>query len=140
VCLFEGTVISVGRGTDKPFQQWGNPLLAGRSADTFTPMSTMGASKPPYEGKTCYGRIATPTDVNAAEQGILVGYLMDMYSKYPDKDKFFTPFFEKLAGTKNLRLQIINGTSALGIKKSWAPGIKAYKQVRKKYLLYKDFE
>ena len=140
LCLFEGTVISVGRGTDKPFQQWGHPALSVKAADSFRPASTVGATKPPYEGQTCYGRIATPAQIAEAGNGLQIGYLIEMYDKYPDKEQFFNAFFEKLAGTTALRQQIISGMSAADIKASWAPGLTAFKKLRKKYLLYRDFE
>lgn len=138
ICLFEGTVVSVGRGTDKPFQQWGHPLV--KAQDSFRPASTIGATKPPYEGQTCYGLIATNADIEDAAGSLQVSYLIEMYRKYPDKDKFFNSFFEKLAGTPTLRQQIISGMSAENIKASWQPALTAFSATRKKYLLYKDFE
>jgi uncharacterized protein YbbC (DUF1343 family) len=140
LCLFEGTVISVGRGTDKPFQQWGHPSLEGKMPDSFRPASTVGATKPPYEGQTCYGHIAGSKDIANAGHALQIDYLLEMYNSYPEKDEFFNSFFEKLAGTSQLRQQIISGMPAADIKASWAPGLQAFRQIRKKYLLYRDFQ
>ncbi len=140
LCLFEGTVISVGRGTDKPFRQWGHPALAGKAADSFRPAATVGATKPPYEGQACYGGIATDAQVAAASRGLQLWPLIQMYQSFGNKAAFFNPFFEKLAGTAALREQIIAGKSEEAIKASWAADLKWYKAIRRKYLLYKDFE
>ncbi|MEO6833507.1 MAG: DUF1343 domain-containing protein, partial [Chitinophagaceae bacterium] len=138
LCLFEGTVISVGRGTDKPFEQWGNPEIPAKGMDEFMPMSRVGATSPPFEGKICYGRIATISDVQKAKKGIQLDYLLEMYARYPDKEKFFNSFFEKLAGTKLLRQQIIFGMKADAIRNSWKPGLDNFKKIRSKYLLYAE--
>lgn len=138
LCFFEGTNISVGRGTSKPFRQWGAPELKGLMADSFRPVSTPGATKPPFEGQACFGRIATPAMVKDSRRSIQIGYLIEMYNHYPDKEKFFNSFFEKLAGTRSLREQIRKGTSVDEIRASWEPGLRAFRAVRAKYLLYKD--
>ena len=144
LCLFEGTVISVGRGTDKPFEQWGHPALAGQDLESFRPVSTVGATKPPFEGTTCYGFKAGPGEVEAVrdhgENGIMVGILAEMYTRFPQKDKFFNSFFEKLAGTPALRKQIIAGMPIASIKASWEPELGAFRATRSKYLLYPDFK
>jgi uncharacterized protein YbbC (DUF1343 family) len=142
VCLFEGTTASVGRGTDKPFQQWGHPALAGVYSDSFIPVSTVGANKPPFEGQTCYGRIATVEDVRAASQGIQIGWLVEMYQKYPDTAKFWSSgsFITLLMGSSKIYHQLKKNMTAAEIKASWQPELSAYKAKRKKYLLYKDFE
>lgn len=136
VCFFEGTVVSLGRGTDKPFMQWGHPAFKNQSDYSFTPKSTTGASKPPLEGEECFGKLLTGTK----GPGIDVSHLLLAYQWFPEKDKFFTAFFEKLAGTSELRRQVITGLSAEEIRKSWKPGLEAFKEIRKKYLLYPDFE
>ena len=136
LCLFEGTVISVGRGTDAPFQQIGAPDKA-YGHDTFTPQSIEGgAKKPMYEGLTCYG-----TDLRKLypETGYKLSYILDMYKRSPQKDKFFNAFFSKLAGNEILQEQIKKGISENEIKKTWEPELKKYKEIRKKYLLYEDF-
>jgi uncharacterized protein YbbC (DUF1343 family) len=135
ICLFEGTVISLGRGTEMPFQILGNPELKDMPFQ-FTPVSIKGVSNnPPQENKLCFG-----IDLRNAptRRSIDLRYLLDFYKAYPDKEKFFIPYFEKLAGTKALRQQIKNGLSEDEIKKSWAPDLEKYKVMRKKYLLYAD--
>lgn len=135
LCFFEGTVVSVGRGTDAPFEQWGNPAFKGVCTYSFTPQSTTGASKPMFEGEACYGeKLTTRPDK------IDLRWLIKAYNLYPEKEKFFNSFFEKLAGTDMLRKQIKAGMSADAIKASWQKDINAFKQIRGKYLLYKDFE
>lgn len=136
LCLFEGTVISVGRGTDKPFEQWGNPEIPAKGMDSFRPKSRVGATNPPFEGKTCYGHIATAKDIAEAKKGMQLNYLLDMYQRYPDKEKFFNSFFEKLAGTRVLRQQIISGMNEVAIRESWQAGLNKFKKIRGKYLLY----
>jgi uncharacterized protein YbbC (DUF1343 family) len=140
LCLFEGTVISVGRGTDKPFEQWGHPALEGKKPDSFRPASTVGATKPPFEGQMCFGHIAGSKEVGEAAQALQIDYLLEMYNAYPEKETFFNSFFEKLAGTAALRQQITRGMSAADIKESWRPGLQAFQEIRKKYLLYRDFQ
>lgn len=138
LCWFEGTVISVGRGTDRPFEQWGSPEIPKQGMNEFMPKSRVGATKPPYEGRMCYGHIATENDIADAKRGIQLEYLMDMYQRYPDKEKFFNSFFEKLAGTRALRQQIIDGMDAQSIRESWKPGLDQFRKIRKKYLLYPE--
>jgi uncharacterized protein YbbC (DUF1343 family) len=135
ICLFEGTQISLGRGTEMPFQVLGNPNLLNMPFE-FKPVSIKGVStSPPQENKLCRG-----IDLRAAptKREIDLSYLLDFYRAYPDKEKFFIPYFEKLAGTKALRKQIIDGLSAAEIKKSWAADLEKYSVMRKKYLLYPD--
>lgn len=137
LCLFEGTVVSLGRGTDKPFRQWGHPDFSGKVPDSFRPVSTPGATHPPHEGKTCYGRILTDDDVQAAREALQIKWLLEAYACYGKGGGFFTSFFEKLAGTRQLRQQIIEGLSENEIRRSWEPGLARFREVRKKYLLYK---
>jgi uncharacterized protein YbbC (DUF1343 family) len=143
ICFFEGTVVSLGRGTDKPFQQWGHPAFKGKSDYSFTPISTTGASKPPLEGKECYGElVATHPDkaYKMIDGKVNLSWLIKAYQWYPEKDKFFIDYFSKLAGTKELRKQIEKGMTAEDIAASWQKDVSAFKNIRKKYLLYKDFE
>ena len=143
LCFFEGTVISVGRGTDKPFQQWGHPDFKGKSDYYFIPKSTAGASKPMYEGQKCYGVFITDDAAFAFKKmnsRLNLEWLIQAYKWYPDKKKFFNNFFEKLAGTNVLREMIENGMSAAEIHAAWQKDIAAFQKIRKKYLLYKDFE
>lgn len=140
--LFEGTVVSVGRGTDKPFQVIGNPKYKGGSF-SFTPRSIPGASKtPPFKGVICQGYdLSQFGDVYIRNsKKIYLFWLKDFYDKYPSKKKFFNDFFDKLAGTDVLRKQIIAGESEEKIRAGWQQGIKKFKVIRKKYLLYEDFE
>jgi uncharacterized protein YbbC (DUF1343 family) len=133
ICLFEGTVISLGRGTPFPFQVLGNPELKNMPF-TFTPVTIKGVSvKPPHENKVCYG-----IDLRAEkpERKINLNYLFTMYNAYPDKDKFFIPYFDILAGTPVLKQQIKDGLTEEQIRASWEPKLGQYKEMRKKYLLY----
>ena len=142
LCLFEGTVVSVGRGTSRPFLQFGCPGLEGTYRYTFTPESGPGAKHPQYEGKVCYGEMVgdTPEEVLKNTGGKLtLKWLIAAYNGYGDKDQFFTAFFLKLAGTARLEEQIKSGDSEATIKATWQEDLAAFKKVRKKYLLYKDF-
>lgn len=143
LCFFEGTVISVGRGTDKPFQQWGHPDLARKYSHFFIPKTVQGATQPLYENRKCYGeKLESPlVKKTVASHDVLnLSYLLDAYKAYPVKEKFFNDFFEKLAGTAKLRQQIQRGMDEAAIRQSWQADIFAFKKIRKKYLLYKDFE
>lgn len=133
ICLFEGTVISLGRGTPFPFQVLGNPELKNMPF-TFTPVTIKGvAVKPPHENKLCYG-IDLRTE--KPEKRINLSYLITMYNAYPDKEKFFIPYFDILAGTSALKQQIKDGLTDEQIRASWEPKLGEYKEMRKKYLLY----
>ncbi len=133
ICFFEGTVISVGRGTPTPFQILGNPELKSM-AFQFMPVSIKGVSiKPPQENKLCYGVDLRSVTV---PKRIDLHYLIDFYKAYPDKEKFFIPYFEKLAGTAALRQQIKDGLTEEQIRESWRSELDGYKKMRKKYLLY----
>lgn len=135
LCLFEGTTISVGRGTSKPFQIIGAPdSCLGKFS--FTPQSTLGAAKNPmYEGKVCYG-----IDLSNSIQTFTLKYLIDFYKNSNNKDTFFNNFFPKLIGNNTLAQQIKNGENEATISSSWNTDLKNYKIMRKKYLLYQDFE
>jgi uncharacterized protein YbbC (DUF1343 family) len=142
LCFFEGTPISVGRGTSQPFTQYGAPQLEGRYSYSFKPVSGQGASQPMYEGKSCFGeQLGINADsILAATNGKLqLKWLIDAYRNYPDKEKFFTPFFAKLAGTGQLEADVKKGWSAAEISKQWKKPIAAFMRIRKKYLLYPDF-
>ncbi len=142
-CFFEGTVLSEGRGTPKPFQYIGHPRLP-QNLFSFTPQSIEGAANPKLKGQKCYGwdLSGDPADIRKEINGTLqIEYLLEAYRLYPQKDSFFLKgFFDKLAGSAQLYDQIRAGLSAEEIRTSWEPGIIAFKQIRKKYLLYKDFE
>lgn len=131
--LFEGTVISVGRGTDKPFQVIGHPDMKLLRYQ-FTPRSTDGAKNPPYENKTCYGLDLSKITL---EPRLWLNILTDMYAAYPDKSNFFNKsFFDKLAGTSVLREQIQKEVTIEGMQQTWEEDLQAYKKMREKYLLY----
>ncbi|MEI8202898.1 MAG: DUF1343 domain-containing protein [Bacteroidota bacterium] len=139
--LFEGTVISVGRGTNNPFQLIGIPHLKQYDT-TFTPKSIAGALKPPFQDTLCYGYDLSDfgnTFIKNRRQ-LYLYWLIELFKTSINKKNFFNPYFDKLAGTKSLKKQIISGLSEEEIYKSWASGIEQFKKIRKKYLLYPDFE
>ncbi len=139
LCLFEGTNVSQGRGTKFPFQVLGSPLLKGKYEFSFTPKSIAGMSKnPPLENQVCYGidfRNVEEQKLKNAKQ-LDIKLLLDFYQAYPEKEKFFTPFFNKLAGNDILMQQIKAGKTEGEIRASWKTDLDAYKVMRKKYLLY----
>lgn len=141
LCLFEGTVMSVGRGTDTPYQVVGHPKLKN-AAFTFTPSPRFGAKSPLYNGQVCYGHdLHDFADLYIRDyKGIYLFWLMGCYKDMPDKENFFNSYFEKLAGTATLRKQIQDGVTEDKIRASWLPGINSFKAIRSKYLLYDDFE
>lgn len=146
LCLFEGTVISQGRGTYFPFQVLGNPKLAGKYKFSFTPVGIAGMSESPlHQNEKCYGLDLRKYDAKSfVKTGRLnLQWLIEMYKAYPEKDKFFDHTlnkrmnnFNRLAGTESLKQQIIAGKTEQEIRNSWEPGLSQYKLARKKYLLY----
>jgi uncharacterized protein YbbC (DUF1343 family) len=142
LCFFEGTDVSIGRGTDHPFQVLGKPGMK-KGNYTFVPKSIPGkAAKPLYEGQACKGydlREFGEQYMSSAGQ-LYIFWLIELYQLSEKKDSFFIPFFDTLAGTDKLRLQIINNVSEEDIRKSWQSDLDDYKAKRKKYLLYDDFE
>jgi uncharacterized protein YbbC (DUF1343 family) len=142
LCLFEGTIVSVGRGTEYPFQVIGHPDFKAGSF-VFTPKSIPGlATKPQYEGVLCYGQNLTSyaESMKKLPKQLHLSWLSEYYRFLKSKDSFFNNYFEKLAGTAKLRQQIEEGWSEDQIRETWQPGLKEFKQIRKKYLLYPDFE
>jgi len=140
LCLFEGTVVSVGRGTNNPFKVYGHPELKNESY-SFTPKPIKGVSEdPPLKGKLCYGKDVSSYAQNIHNKGRLeLVWLLDTYKKLHTKTNFFTSYFDKLTGDSALREQIIAGKNEKEIRKSWQPGIADFMKIRKKYLLYPDF-
>jgi uncharacterized protein YbbC (DUF1343 family) len=143
-CFFEGTVLSEGRGTNKPFQVFGHPSLP-KTLYSFTPNPNEGAKSSKLYGQVCYGWNVggTPEQVlTNVNNRIQLKWLMEAYTLFPKKDSFFLKnnFFNKLAGNDKLMQQIKAGTSETDIRKSWEPALSSFKKVRKKYLLYEDFE
>ncbi len=139
ICYFEGTDISVGRGTDYPFQMIGSPYVTVRNF-SFRPESKPGAKNPPHLNQVCFGFDLRRANTSKGE--INLSYLLKTYAAFADTSKYFLPtgFFDKLAGTGELRKQIIAGKTEAEIKASWKNDLDEYKKKRKKYLLYKDFE
>jgi uncharacterized protein YbbC (DUF1343 family) len=142
-CLFEGTVLSEGRGTPKPFEYFGHPSLP-KTLFSFTPQSMEGAKEPKQKNMICYGwnLSGTPLQVlKAVGNKIQLKWIIQAYKLFPGKDKFFlkTNSFNRLSGNDVLMQQIIDGVSESEIRKSWEPALSNYKTIRKKYLLYKDF-
>lgn len=142
LCLFEGTDVSVGRGTDYPFQIIGHPeFLLG--SYIFTPRSIPGkATHPKHEGVYCNGQnlIGYAKEMKTMPAQINLTWLIGYYDALKDKTIFFNNYFEKLAGTASLRKQIEAGLSEKQIRESWQPKLNEFKTIRKKYLLYPDFE
>ncbi len=146
LCLFEGTIISQGRGTYFPFTVLGNPDLKGKYTFSFTPLGIKGMSETPlHQNKACYGldlRTYNTENLRKSRQ-LNLKWLMEMYQSYPYKEKFFDftqskqmGNFDKLAGNTLLKQQIIEQVSEQEIRKSWEPGLSQFKELRKKYLLY----
>lgn len=141
LCLFEGSVVSVGRGTDKPFQILGHPdFLIGSYA--FIPKSLPGARFPKYEGIRCLGQNLSgfAQHVCKKERKLNLSWLINYYNFLKDKTDFFNTYFDTLAGNSKLRQQIINGLTEEEIRASWQEELTHFKTTRKKYLLYPDFE
>jgi uncharacterized protein YbbC (DUF1343 family) len=137
LCLFEGTPLSVGRGTDFPFKVIGHPYFKDNSKYpfSFTPKSNGGKIKPLLEGQICYGLDFSEFDTENIS-GINLDWLIDVYNDYNPKNNFFKPVFQKLAGNNVLQKQIEDGKTAKEIKQSWKKDLDEFKALRKKYLLY----
>jgi uncharacterized protein YbbC (DUF1343 family) len=132
LCLFEGTTISIGRGTDYPFQHFGAPYL--KSNYSFMPKSGEGSKYPKHEDIVCFG-----TDLRFQDNyltTINLNWIIEAYKQCPEKEEFFNNFFDKLAGTDKLRKQIIAGKTAKEIKATWQEGLTSFKKLRRNYLIY----
>ena len=149
-CFFEGTVLSEGRGTEKPFQYFGHPALP-QNMFSFTPVSKDGAKNPKLENRVCYGWNLSEKyeEAISSTPRIHINYLIEAYRLFPEKENFFIKpkkdnpapqdyFFNKLAGNAQLMKQLMSGSSETEIRKSWEPGQNKFKAIRKKYLLYED--
>ena len=139
-CFFEGTVLSEGRGTDKPFQIFGHPALP-KNLYAFTPQPNAGSKNSKCFYLLCYGWNLSGTIkevLKKADCKINLQYLLNAYQLFPGKDSFFLKnnFFNKLAGNSVLMQQVQQGKSASDIRKSWEPGLTDFKKIRQKYLLY----
>ena len=138
LCYFEATPVSLGRGTDLPFQVYGHPDMKGYDF-SFTPRSVPGAKNPPQRGKLCHGvNLSTLSEEETARKGIDLSYLIDAYQNLKMGDKFFTPFFEKLVGVDYVRAMIEEGRNADEIKARWQDDVTRFKAQRKPYLLYEE--
>jgi uncharacterized protein YbbC (DUF1343 family) len=139
LCFFEGTQLSIGRGTDKQFQVLGHPDLA-IGEYTFTPQPNPGAKYPKLQGKECRGYDLTTLSEEEirAKARLDLSYLIQMYNAFPKKSDFFleNKWIDKLAGGPDLRVQIMAGQSEEEIRKSWEPGLMKFNSIREKYLLY----
>ena len=132
LCLFEGTNVSIGRGTAQQFQIYGSPFLPNINY-SFTPKPNFGAKDPVHNGKDCFGEdLSMIPKVNQLE----LKWLIKAYQETADRTKFFNSFFTKLAGTKKLQQQIEAGISELEIRESWKNGLEEFKKTRAKYLIY----
>lgn len=142
-CIFEGTVLSEGRGTEKPFEIFGHPSFP-KTLFSFTPKPTEGAKDPKLKNQLCYGwnlfgSLKLVTDqINSRIQ---LKWLINAYKLFPDKEHFFLEKgFNRLAGNDVLIKQLKENKSESLIRESWEPGLKNFRMVRKKYLMYKDFD
>ena len=139
-CFFEGTVLSEGRGTPKPFQYIGHPSMP-KNMFSFTPKATAAAPNPKLKDKVCYGfnLSGTPEQVlKKVDNKVQISYLIDAYKAFPDKENFFNKGIDRLAGTDELAKQIKEGKSEAEIRKSWEPKLGEFKKIRKQYLLYAE--
>lgn len=138
ICYFEGTPISLGRGTDWPFQIYGSPEMKNHTFE-FTPQSRPGAKTPPRLGEKCYGTdLHNMCENEAIAGGINLQYVIDAYHSSGLGEKFFTPFFDKLMGRTYIRHMIMDGKSAEEIKATWKSDVEKFKQQRRPYLLYAE--
>jgi len=144
ICFFEGTVMSEGRGTDKPFQVFGHPTLP-KDLYAFTPKPNEGAKNSKCFYQQCYGWNLSGTEesiLTSLNRKIQLGYFLEAYKLFPGKDSFFLKnnFINKLAGNDVFMKQVKQGLSEAEIRKSWEPGLQRFMAIRKKYLLYNDFD
>jgi len=138
LCYFEATLVSIGRGTNLPFQIYGHPNMKG-CRFSFTPRSISSANNPPQKDKLCYGvNLSTLSDEEIWKKGIDLSYLIDAYRNLNMGDRFFSPFFENLIGVDYVRKMIEQGKSAAEIKAMWQDDIVKFKRQRKPYLLYDE--
>ena len=137
-CLFEGTVVSMGRGTDAPFEIYGHPELEAREF-SFVPQPNEGSKNPPHNGKLCYGvDLRGVANEKIWREGLDLSYVIDAYQDLDMGEKFFTPMFEKLIGVEYVRKMIIEGCSAEDIESMWQNELEEYKILRRKYLIYNE--
>lgn len=139
VCLFEGTPVSLGRGTDFPFQVYGHPAMKGKYQFTFTPRSVAGAKNPPLLDQQCYGvDLRNLSESEVFNMGINLQYVIDAYNALNQGEKFFTRFFNLLIGVDYVKEMIIAGKSAQEIQAMWKDDVAKFKEQRKPYILYPE--
>lgn len=137
-CLFEGTICSLGRGTDMPFEVYGHPDYRG-SEFSFTPRSRAGAKNPPLKDTKCWGvDLREVDDEQIIERGFNLEYVIDAYKKVGQGEKFFNRMFELLVGVDYVREMIISGKSASEIESQWQAELEQYRELRRRYLLYTE--
>lgn len=137
-CLFEGTVVSMGRGTEAPFEIYGHPEMEEREF-SFTPTPNAGSATPPHNGERCYGvDLRDLADEEIWREGVDLSYIVDAYHDLEIGDSFFTPMFEKLIGVEYVRRMIIEGYAAADIEAMWEEDVAEFKMLRREYLLYDD--
>lgn len=138
ICYFEATPVSLGRGTDMPFEVYGHPEMDDRDF-SFTPKSIDGAKNPPQLNKQCYGRdLRGLDDDSIIARGVDLSYLIDAYKDLGMGDRFFTPFFEKLIGRGDIRGMIKAGMNAEEIKATWSSDVEKFRRQRAPYLIYPE--
>ena len=138
-CYFEGTVVSLGRGTDYPFEMFGHPDMTGEF--TFTPRSVPGAKNPPLKDRTCHGVDLHEKPLEEIwEEGINLEYVITAFRDLDMGEAFFGTgnFFDKLAGVGYIKEMILSGASAAEIKARWKDDVEAFKVLRRPYLLYPE--
>jgi uncharacterized protein YbbC (DUF1343 family) len=145
-CLFEGTILNHGRGTQTPFTVLGAPALKGVYDFSYTPVAIPGmAENPVHQGQVCYGLDLRQYDVERLRRSrkINLSWMKELYAAYPDKARFFDQSYhkqigniDKLSGTTQFKQQIIDGIPEEQIRKTWEPGLAAFRAMRQKYLLY----
>ncbi len=131
-------MLSMGRGTEAPFEIFGHPEMTGCDF-SFTPTPNAGSKNPPHNGEKCYGvDLRGLSNEEIWTEGINIGYVVDAYHNLAMGEEFFKPMFEKLIGVKWVREMIMEGATAEEIEARWATDVEAFKQLRKRYLLYKE--
>lgn len=137
-CLFEGTVVSMGRGTESPFEIYGHPDMHGYDF-SFTPQPNAGSKTPPHNGKVCYGvDLRDVADEQIWAEGVNLDYVVDAYRNLNMGEAFFSSMFEKLIGVAWVREMIVAGEDADVIEARWREDVEAFKLLRRNYLLYKE--
>jgi len=138
LCLFEGTDVSLGRGTNLPFQQYGHPKMTGYTY-SFTPRSVAGAKNPPHLNQLCYGvNLSQMPQEEIIKRGFDLSYIISAYRNLNMGEAFFTPFFTKLVGVDYVQRMIVEGRSAEEIRAQWQPELEKFKEKRSAYLIYKE--